>query len=286
MAVNSVPRQLLRTALQAEQATDLFLGNSTMAAGLDEKAFATAAGPGRRALNLGLGSSSPVEHDLIYREQAKHHGAALYYGFFDTHLTDPPAGDWHTLVGNRAMAYYVDPEVASAYYAADSLVRRFIFRLVSRIPLLVERYTIWARVERLRRSLSEIGMPRKETNRFGRAEDFALLEPDTAEFALRCQKATARHSPLNAPITAIIRRAKKSGAAVFIVEMPMPSGYRQRFYSRAEWVAYRSYLIELVRAAGAEYVPAVDWVGDDGFADSLHLNAAGACAFSSQLGRR
>ena len=42
MARNSVPRQLLRTADQAEPATDLFLGNSTMMSGLDEAAFVEA----------------------------------------------------------------------------------------------------------------------------------------------------------------------------------------------------------------------------------------------------
>ena len=282
-AANSVPRRLLRTADRAEPATDLFLGNSVMEAGIDTDAFA-AAKPGSKSLNLGLGSTSPVEHYLLFRRQEKHRGSVVYYGFFDTELTDPPSRGWDTLEGNRSMAYYVDPEVALQYYAPDSVVKAFVFRLCSHVPMAAERYTIWARVERLRRFFGEFGLPGKDTNRFGRAEDFALLESAPEDFAARCERARAAGLPLSGPITAILELAKERGSPVVAVEMPMPSGHRDRNYSRPEWAAYQSYVRNLVREAGGTYLDASDWVGDDGFADHLHLNSSGSRVFSGRLG--
>src|SRR5438874_1911993 len=100
LSATTLPRQVLRHCEESELATDLFLGNSTMAAGLDEAAFLAAA-PGRRGLNAALGGTPPVEHYLIYSRQDRHAAAGVYYGFYDTQLTGHPTGDWDTLVGNR-----------------------------------------------------------------------------------------------------------------------------------------------------------------------------------------
>lgn len=282
LAQNSVPRQTLRKGEQSDPANDLFLGNSLVAAGLDEAAFATAA-PGRRPLNLGLGSSSPVEHYLIYRRQIKHQAAAVYYGFFDTQLTDIPDGKWDALVGNRAMAYYVDPAIAAQFLVADSSVRALAFRVVAQIPWLVERLTIWAKVELLRRSLGELGMPKKLTNQFGRAEDFGLLEEDVEQFTTRCRLLAADQAPLTAAVVAIIRQAQERGSPIYLVEMPMPEGHRKRYYQTPEWIAYQAHLKRLLEDAGGRYVPAADWIDDSGFADHLHLNQDGARRFSTRL---
>jgi hypothetical protein len=282
MASNSVPRQLLRKAEQAERATDLFLGNSTMAAGLDEAAFAAGA-PGRRALNLGMGSSSSVEHYLIFRQQGKHVGSAVYYGFLDRQLTDDPVGGWDTLVGNRAMAYYLEPDVAFPFFERGSPLRGRALRLVGWVPALVERYAIWAKVELMRRHLGEIGMPPKATGQFGRLEDFALLEEDPATFEHRCEQATARRVPLAGPVAALLQLARERGSKAYVVEMPMPPGHRRFYYQSPAWQAYREHVKALVRDAGAIYVPAADWIGEDGFADHLHLDAEGARDFSRRL---
>jgi hypothetical protein len=284
LSANSVPRVLLRTADQSKLATDLFLGNSTIAAGLNSEAFAGAK-PSSRPLNLGLGASSSVEHNLIFRQQQKHQSAAVFYGFFDSQLTDPPEGDWETLVGNRAMSYYVEPEAAIGFYAPNSPVKAFALRLVSFVPILSERYTIWSKVELLRRSFGEVGMPKKETNQFGRVEDFALLESSQADFITRCKQATSAQAPLSEPVAAIFRQVRESGRKLYVIEMPLPVGHRQGFYSHPEWLAYRSHIMKLVAETGGIYVPASDWIGEAGFSDHLHLNADGAKTFSTRLGR-
>jgi hypothetical protein len=284
-ARNSIPRQVLREAAAAKGVTDLFLGNSTMAAGLDPAAF-DAALPGHVALNLAIGASTPVEHFLLFERQADHAGATVVYGFLDTQLTDAPTGSWKDLIGNRAMSYYVEPEAAIGFYHADDPFGAFLHRLIGHVPLLIERHTIWATVERLRRRLAEIGMPRKETNRFGRAEDFALLEADRDEFVAQCRTATEEKLPLAAPIEAMFRLAHERGSRVVIVEMPMPRAHRGGYYSSAAWTSYRSRLFELVLAAGGDFVDASDWIDDAGFEDHLHLNAGGARRFSALLADR
>lgn len=284
LAANSIPRQLLRAAERSEPATHLFLGNSTMAAGCDEAAFARAHS-GCRPLNLGFGSSSPVEHYLIYRQQHNHGGATVYYGFLDTQLTDPPAGDWSTLVGNRAMAYYVEPDVARQFYTAGSPARDLSFQVCSHVPMMIERYAVWAKVERLRRMFGELGMPARANNRFGRAEDFAQLEQTVSVFAARCEQAVTDRVPLSAPVAALFRQAQGPGHRLNVIEMPMPRSHRDQYYRLPAWAAYRAHLKDLVQSAGGTYIEASDWIGDDGFADALHLNSLGAEQFSGRLGR-
>jgi hypothetical protein len=285
LARNSVPHKVLSKGRQAEPATDLFLGNSTMEAGLDEHAFA-AAKPGSRPLNLGMGSSSPVEHLLIFRQQEKHRGARVYYGFFDTHLTDLPEGSWGKLVGNRAMAYYVEPDVALEYYAGQSMLRRFGLRLAGYFPMLVERLATWAKVERGRRFLGEIGMPKKDSNRFGRAEDFNLLEANEDDFKRSCEAAVEESIPLAPPVAAIIRLAQERGSTIYIVEMPMPTSHRDHYYSGPGWTRYRAYVKKLVEDAGGFFVDASDWIDDAEFADPLHLSEVGAADLSKKLATR
>src|SRR5437870_5107325 len=120
-----------------------------MAAGLDEAAFLAAA-PGRRGLNAALGGTPPVEHYLICSRQDRQAAAGVYYGFYDTQLTAHPSGDWATLVGNRAIVYYVDPDLALQFYFPEQPTKVFFLKLASRLPMLVERQAIWLRVERLR----------------------------------------------------------------------------------------------------------------------------------------
>lgn len=284
LAINSVPRQLLRTAERSEPATDLFLGNSTMAAGIDEASFARQR-PLCRPLNLGLGASSPVEHYLIYRQQRKHANARVFYGFIDTQLTDPPTGDWNSLVGNRAMAYYVEPDVSRAFFTAESPMQDLLFRLYSHIPIAVERYAIWAKVEKLRRHAAQFGLPARITTPFGNADDFALQQLDTENFISRCEQALYENLPLNAPITSLFKRVRKSGNELYVVEMPMPTDHRSRYYAVPAWLAYRAHVKKLVTSFDGVYVEAAEWIQDDGFADALHMNRNGAMGFSYNLGK-
>ena len=277
---NSVPRQVLREAA-GSGATHVFFGNSLVAAGIDPKAF-EAARPGSRARNLGLGSSSPVEHYLIFRAARPAPGTTAFYGFFDTQVTDPPAavGGGAELSGNQAMSYFTEPRLAAGYYYPGDPVRAWQMAAAGRAAFLTERFTVWAKVERLRRRLGAIGLPAEQGTRFGRVEDFAALAEASPEaFAERCRAASA----LAAPLRDLLADARAAGVRVVVVEMPMPAAHRARFHASPEWRAYRASVAELVRGAGADVVSASDWITDDHFADALHLAPSGAVELSRRL---
>jgi hypothetical protein len=290
-ATNSIPRQILKKIESSSEANCLFSGNSLMVAGCDPMAFVAAwppATPTPQPLNAGLGFSSPVEQWLLV-DYALHHLAHvdyLIYGFFNTQLTEPMTHGWRDLVGNRAIAYSF-PESAAAFYAPGSRLEVWRLRAVAAFPMVVNRVAVWAKVELLRRWLGELGLPKAKTNRFGRVADFNAFEAaNAAGFAEQCAWAASHDQAFDAPIEAILRRPREHGASVFLVEMPMPTRHREKFYSTAAWQQYRAHLQRLASEVGAIYVPAADWVEDAGhFDDFLHLNPQGAQIFSAQLAR-
>jgi hypothetical protein len=282
-SINSVPRQVARRIDQSPPVTDVFVGNSLMAAAFEVEPFELAH-PGRHPLGIGLGFSSPVEHDILLRRALRLGPKRVYYGVFDTQLFEPMRGGWEDLVGNRAMAYYMDLETAIRFYAVDDPLRAGLMRVVARIPVIVERNAIWGRVEKLRRRLGEIGLPPQLTNRFGRAEDFRALEfSDESEFRQTCRAAVDLRKELLPPVADMLRACHERGISVIIVEMPMTSSHRRRFYDHPEWARFRQHVEEQVRRDGGVYLVASDWIGDDGFADHLHLNAKGASEFSRRI---
>jgi hypothetical protein len=267
----------------------VFLGNSLVEAGCDMSAFQSAwPNPGKApsAINLALGGTSPVEHCLILKHALKRlpNPKCLIYGFFDDELNAPAEGKWRDLVGNRALSYRF-PEEAAAFYWPGSRLGAWQMRIAGHIPMLAERSLPWGKVELLRRRLEDIGMPKQKTNRFGRTQDFAALEPkDLTAFNSRCEAALGNRKGFSAPVQEIIRLAQERGAKVILVEMPMPSRHRQTFYSSPSWARMQDYLQSLAARQQALYISAGDWIANDGcFEDATHLNEKGAQIFSHKL---
>jgi hypothetical protein len=154
-----------------------------------------------------------------------------------------------------------------------------------RVPIPVERAAVQGGVEKLRRLLADAGVPAMEANRFGRADDFALLEADEAEFSHRCEVAVSDHQPLAPAVARLLARAEVNRAPVCVIFMPVTDQHRRRFDIGAAWNAYLDHVATMVRAAGGDFLDAADLVGDSGFADRLHLNDEGAADFSRQLAR-
>lgn len=284
MAANSVPRQLLSKINSKTSAKVVFLGNSTMAAAVDEQAIEDIT-PGTLTLNAALGASSPVEHLLLYQHLKDLNVEIVYYGFFDFQLTNVPIGNISELSGNRAMALYDDAEKSIQYYAADSWCNAIAIRAASKVPAIMERLSVWAKVERLRRSLGEIGMPKRSSNQFGSIQDFQLLESDPESFRRECELSTKDQVNIIGPLRELFQRAIESGQRITVVEMPMPSVHRNGRYDTPHWFAYRQFLKTKLAEWQIQYMDASEWIGDDGFSDNLHLNARGAWSFSSRLAK-
>ena len=284
---NSVPRRVMARARQFPRATVMGLGNSLMGAGFIEAPFNRAMGlePSTGAVNLALGASSPVEQLLLlrYALRTQIHPQLLLYGFYDFQLTDPLSMTTADLVGNRAVLYYLEPEYGRAFYQL-SMHDRAEFEIMRRFPMTVDRGAIWAKVELLRREISQQGMPEEVSNRFGRARDFSLLEAsDPAEFIGQCKFSMNRS--LVPAVQEIIRHGKAAGAKIVIIEMPMPPSHLQLFYDTAAWERYSAHVREQLGQAGVTYLDASRWFGDaSSFADSLHLTEVSGLKFSERLG--
>jgi hypothetical protein len=289
-AKTSQRQHMLTTLSQLPAETDcVFLGNSLVEAGCDMEVFKHSlpgSGPNLTPANLALGATSPVEHCLILKQALRRGLPIKYviYGFFDDQLNAPVRGNWQDLVGNRALSYYF-PEEASALYAPGQWAKRAELWVLGHVPMFSERSSLWGKVELVRGRFEEMGMPKHKVNRFGRVEDFTAVEAaDVAEFARRCDLALSQRAGFNRPVQEIIRLAKVNGTKVILVEMPMPSRHRDRFYSSPGWTQLRAHLKSLAAREDALYVPAADWVGDDqAFEDATHLSEQGAKLFSRQL---
>ncbi len=286
---NTIPRQIARRIDRAPVLNYLALGNSLMQAGFDEAAFErarAAAGTPAKAVNAGLGSSSPVEHLIFLRRafQTRRNVDCVFYGFYDFQLTTLPATAQSDLIGNRAMLYYFEPSIVPAYFDW-SLPETLRFHALRLFPALAERGVIWEKVEVLRRRMAAAGMPAEQNNRFGRVRDFQLLESDDQPgFARECELQIARRKPLANPILDMIRLARARGSQFAMIEMPMHAWHQKRYYRTPAWDRYRTYMKTLLENEGASYVQAGGWIEDERmFADHLHVSGPGSEVFSRML---
>ena len=88
--------------------------------------------------------------------------------------------------------------------------------ITSHIPMLVERSSLWDKVELFRRHIDDIGMPKQKVNRFGRVADFNALEAsDVPSFTQRCETIIQSRGGFSAPIQAMIKLAHQHGASIF-----------------------------------------------------------------------
>ncbi len=105
--------------------------------------------------------------------------------------------------------------------------------------MFADRGAIWAKVEILRRSIAGQGMPQENTNQFGRAADFSLLEPANAD-AFRKECEAALQLPLAPAISELFRQAHDANMDIVLVEMPMRQAHRAQFYETKWWTEYTS----------------------------------------------
>lgn len=288
-STNSVPRQIMRSINAAGPLIDVLgAGNSLMAAGFDEAVINDVfqkAGRSAVTVNGALGSSTLIEQLALTRLALQRHTVRnLVYGFFDQQMaTEPPLSN-SDLIGNHAMLYYQEPQL-TLRYARFSWLDRIEFQTYRCCALLQERGTIWAKVEKMRRAMEQVGMPSQENNRFGRRADFNLLESGTAEqFANRCREVLRSGDFLSPAIQELFREARAHGSRITVVEMPMHPLHVQRFYDQPAWDEFRIRNRAAVDREGGVYINASRWIPQESdFQDHLHLATSGAARFSRML---
>jgi hypothetical protein len=150
--------------------------------------------------------------------------------------------------------------------------------------MFADRGAIWAKVEILRRSMAQHGMPAQNANNFGRAADFSLLEPTNADlFRRECEAAI--QLPLASPVIGLLHQAHEANIAIAVIEMPMRRSHRSLFYYTESWNEYIAHVRELLDPYNVTFVDASDWIKDDSlFTDSLHLSTMGAVTLTQRIG--
>lgn len=264
-AANSIPRQTIRRIDTAGPVIDVIaVGNSLVAAGFDPTSFQEAfmaRGLCTKAVNGGLGSSTTVEHLALTRVALRGHVLRnLIYGFGDQQMSAERPLKNSDLIGNYAMLYYQEPQLALQYAGFDSL-NRVEFQIFRRCALFRERSNIWTKVEKLRRIMEEMGMPHQETNQFGRKADLNRLESaDSDEFARRCRSVMQSEDFISPAVQELFKEAEASGTRVTVVEMPMSPLHLRRFYDQPVWNEFRTQNKRAVQRAGASYIDASRWM--------------------------
>lgn len=288
-AQDSTPRRQMARVRNSSGASVLALGNSLIGVGFVESSFDEGMEANERAregaLNLAMGGSSALEQLLMLRYALRQgvRSKAVVFGFFDFNLTHPLEYATHDLIENHAMLYYVEPEFARRFYHL-SLHDRIEFQVMRHFELFVDRGTVWADVERFRRTLSQQGMPPEKANAMGRAIDFRMLEyPSRPAFIEECGRASRRD--LIPAVRELVVEAVGAGSRTYFIEMPMPPAHVQAFYDAPAWAAYRDHLRTMLSQLGASYIDASHWMPDDSsFSDPLHLSYEGSKEFSKRLG--
>jgi|KBSMisStandDraft_5_1062788.scaffolds.fasta_scaffold06481_4 hypothetical protein len=287
LTAHTVARRILADTRAASPSQIIALGNSLMRSGFIPDSFGPPASPqdSSPAFNLAMGASTPVEQLLLFRAGLRSFSKPrlLLYGFYDFQLTDPVAFANADLVGNHDILYYQEPQFARRYFSMTRY-ESAAFEATRRFPMLAERGAVWAKVELLRRYLSQQGMPAEVRNQFGRVGDFTLLEArNREEFEQHC--AIASYEKLNAPVSEIIREAQQQGIRVVVIVMPLPPKHVQSFYDTPAWSAYQRHIQQLLAAQSVSYLDASAWIPDGSkFGDALHLTPEGADEFSRRLG--
>jgi hypothetical protein len=289
MTMNTVPKQTIRRIVSAPWNIDaLGIGNSLMAAGFDPGTVErNSREVGRHwvAVNGGLGASGVIEHLALTRLALQHHVVhTVIYGFFDQQMSSGGVDKNSDLIGNRAILYYLEPELTLEYARFDWR-DRISFEVCRYSPLLRERGSLWAKIEKFRRTMGSLGLRAQETDQFGQKTDFALLESsDYKSFARECERVIQSGQFLSAPVQALLQQARDNGARVIVVEMPMHPSHLKRFYDQRIWEEFRSDTRLAVGENGATYLNASAWIPDAGlFSDNLHLSQEGAQRFSQML---
>lgn len=254
-----------------------------------QQAWSEATGDSLAVFNLGLDATGPVEHCVLLAHALARHPEVKYavYGFWDFRLTEPILNRGTNLVENMAVGYYLNAPVAARFYSESSRLEEWRFRLVSQVPMLTERYALWRNVERLRRTLDDIGLRPPPSAALGYTPDVAAMRAaSAAQFTEIARGFVDQGVPLWAPVREILSMCRARGVKVAVVQMPRPGDFRTTYYSSDAWSRYRAHVRALLEGEGVVFVDAHDWVENDrDFRDTVHFASPSADNFSRRLAR-
>src|SRR5262249_39617879 len=156
----------------------------------------------------------------------------MIYSTIDMRLTERRDDRFYQWRGNRALPYYTDTELAYQI-GVQSRIDLLFMQVLKHIPMFVERGEIYREVNIRRTELGNLGMPVGNQVRCwenpGESVD---------GFLWRVEKDRAQS--LSPQVLELLRTARKHGARELVVNVPVMSKHRKKFYSTSQWGAYFS----------------------------------------------
>jgi hypothetical protein len=292
-----LPEQKLAAALEQGPGCVVFTGDSRTSALLDTAAVHKAlarSGVDACVADLTLGGVGIPGHTALVRRYLAEGGRprAVVLGFGGAGLlrplTPPDPGD---LAGSGTVSMlWATPADIFATYPDGRSIRewdqRFRFALAASLPMGVYEARLWEAVQQVQDRFT--GKPSGPSNEFGAIADMeaaAAQLTDISSDRLGASRPSsgsinwlAEQDPFFVSLSNELEAAR---VPLVLVQVPMPSSYRQALASSPVMASYRAYVAQAFR-----FIDLSDGTGltDADFPDNLHVSRDAASGVSAALG--
>jgi hypothetical protein len=253
-----------------------------------------------RALSTGEGSTCvaplaigalklPGQVIVLRRYLGARRPSAIVLGVSDgTLLATGERGEPTEMVGNRAVELLWSNAEERRLLYPDATLDTFDARLRHTLLLGTSLGSYgslaWISVQALQDRVA--GDAGTETNRFGRVADMMALEHTFRDGALAALERSDGRFQASPWFERALALSAKERLPLFVVSVPMRSGYRQVVSESAVGRRYRAWLeSELAHRSGVTFVDLSAVADDDAFIDGVHLGPKGAARFSEELAK-
>jgi hypothetical protein len=295
-----IPESRLGQALRSPAGCVVVAGDSRMVAGYDKASLTSALRARGRddcVATIAVGALPVSGLAVAVREYLERGGkpGVLVLGATEDTLLRRPSSDPSEFVGNESVLlswsrwddvgrHYPDFPFGNPR-AFDQGFRFLVLRSSG-----LGRYVslAWQKVQGFQdRMTGQAG----ESNVFGALSDMEArgrAMKQTAHQGLARALERPEDERLDPWFYAIEEMVNARGARLVVVELPMPAYYSQAITHSAEGRRYRAWLATHLEQRGNAFadLTSLSGLGPEHFADFLHLNAAGARRFSSELGQQ
>ncbi len=289
-----VPNMTLRRAEAAGRGCLVTLGDSRMAAGIDASALHDALrsrGVDICVAPLAVGALPISGQAMAVRRLVRDGGkpAWVVLGASTGTLLDEDSPDPSALSGNRAAELaWSEPSDLDRYYPGfpfANLDRGARFAFARSNALSTYASVMWLKTQAVQDRL--IGSGQKvASNRFGMLSDMEALVAIFRTDALKKLAASNAHYRLDRWFELLRDVSHQAGAHLLVIEVPMRTTYRAEVVDSVVGRRYRRWLQGALARSGDLFLDmsAPESVTDQDLSDGIHLNEAGAKAFSAELG--
>jgi len=291
-----IPNVTLRLAEAAGRGCLVTLGDSRMAAGIDAPVLHDALhgrGVDLCVAPLAIGALPISGQSMAVRRLIRdgHEPAWVVLGASTGTLLDEASPDPSALFGSRAAELaWSEPSDIFRYYprfpVAD-LDRGARFWFARSNALSTYASVMWIKAQTLQDRLTSKST-KAPHNRFGSLSDMEALVATFRADATKKLAASDGDFHLDRWFELLRQISHDAGARLVVIEVPMRSSYRAEVVQSAAGRRYRDWLKAELARSGDLFLDmsAPDSITDRDLRDGIHLNPAGAKAFSAELGEK